>query len=356
MERTMPSVLLSPVPPGSRTPAPQGSTAGFDAPSSTLWGLGILKNPPSEAELPAGGVGSEAPVPTPDGPDPLLEFRPERVRLDGRALIAVAAGAMLVMAFVLVLLMSAIAASPVPEAASTSGLLMVTSNPAGARVRIDTEDRGVTPLKLTLDAGPHMIEITSGASKRALSLSALAGAVVSQHVEFVPQAPALAAAPPAPVAAAPVAAAPLRARAAREAPRAVGNVVVRAPIDLQILEGDRVIGSSSEGVLEMSSGLHTLDLVSDALEFRTRTVVNVSPREPAVVAVDVPTGRLSVNAMPWAEVFVDGSSFGMTPLGSIRVPIGTREVLLRHPRLGEIRRTVVVKARSTTLVGEEFVK
>ena len=42
----------------------------------------------------------------------------------------------------------------------------------------------------------------------------------------------------------------------------MGSLFVRAPIDLQILEGGRVIGSSNDEV-RLSSGTHTLDFSID---------------------------------------------------------------------------------------------
>jgi len=53
---------------------------------------------------------------------------------------------------------------------------------------------------------------------------------------------------------------------------------------------------------------------------------------------------VSANARPWADVAIDGKSGGQTPISNLQVPIGVHEVVFRHPRLGERRQTVVVKA------------
>jgi serine/threonine-protein kinase len=63
-----------------------------------------------------------------------------------------------------------------------------------------------------------------------------------------------------------------------------------------------------------------------------------------------------VNALPWAEVSLDGRPLGITPLGNISVPIGSHEVVWRHPQLGERRRTVAVTASSAVRVGMDFSK
>jgi hypothetical protein len=55
-------------------------------------------------------------------------------------------------------------------------------------------------------------------------------------------------------------------------------------------------------------------------------------------------------------VFVDGRSVGLTPLGSVTVPIGSHEIVWRHPQLGEKRRTVVVGAQTPTRVTMDLTK
>jgi serine/threonine-protein kinase len=58
-----------------------------------------------------------------------------------------------------------------------------------------------------------------------------------------------------------------------------------------------------------------------------------------------------LNAVPWAEVFVDGTPVGETPIGSFKVPVGVHEVVFRHPQLGERRTTVTVAVGAPTKVG-----
>lgn len=53
---------------------------------------------------------------------------------------------------------------------------------------------------------------------------------------------------------------------------------------------------------------------------------------------------MNVNAVPWANVWIDGRRIGETPLANVRVPIGDHEVIFRHPDLGERRVRAVVEA------------
>ena len=53
-------------------------------------------------------------------------------------------------------------------------------------------------------------------------------------------------------------------------------------------------------------------------------------------------GVLVVNTASGAEIFVEGERMGSAPVGPISVPIGTREVIVKHPDLGERRQSVEV--------------
>jgi hypothetical protein len=70
----------------------------------------------------------------------------------------------------------------------------------------------------------------------------------------------------------------------------------------------------------------------------------------------VPNGTIAVNALPWAEVFLDGKSIGTTPLGSVAVSVGNHELVARHPQLGEKRRAIVVGAQTPLRVSMDLSK
>jgi hypothetical protein len=66
--------------------------------------------------------------------------------------------------------------------------------------------------------------------------------------------------------------------------------------------------------------------------------------------VALPEGLLQVNAEPGAEVWVEGERVGVAPIAAVPVQIGTREIVVRHPDLGERRETVEVRYGRTTVV------
>jgi hypothetical protein len=103
-----------------------------------------------------------------------------------------------------------------------------------------------------------------------------------------------------------------------------------------------------------AAGRHELELVNAELEFRKSVAVQVGAGTTTTPAVELPNGSLSLNALPRAEVTIDGRSLGTTPLGNVSVPIGTYEIIWRHPQLGERRRTVKVPATTPVRVGVDL--
>jgi hypothetical protein len=57
----------------------------------------------------------------------------------------------------------------------------------------------------------------------------------------------------------------------------------------------------------------------------------------------LPEGTLFVSTEPGSEIFVEGKLAGTAPLGALQVPIGSREILVKHPRFGERRQAVDIK-------------
>jgi serine/threonine-protein kinase len=105
----------------------------------------------------------------------------------------------------------------------------------------------------------------------------------------------------------------------------------------------------------LSAGRHTLDLVNETLAYRASHEVDIKPGEEERLVV-APTGTVNVNALPWAEVWLDGSKLGETPLANMTVPLGTREFVFRHPELGERKLSITVKAGSPVQVSVDLSK
>jgi hypothetical protein len=210
--------------------------------------------------------------------------------------------------------------------ASGSAAITIDSVQPGSNVVVDGRTVGVTPLKLTVDSRTQSVRVLAPET-----MTGTAGVAPRERHRDIPQATEI--------------------RAARTAAVArPGGLRVSSPIDLQIMEKGRLLGSSSAGSIVLPPGAHQLDLVNTALGFRTRESVTVKAGQVASLGVALPNGRLSINALPWAEVWIDGKLAGETPIGNLTIPIGEHEVLFRHPQLGERRQSATVRPDTVTRV------
>jgi serine/threonine-protein kinase len=244
--------------------------------------------------------------------------------------------------------------SPVGPAASpaaTRGKLDVESDPAGATVTIDGVGLGVTPLSLpNMVPGTYEVVITRGQISVTRSVEVAAGGTASVAAVLSADSTSARATTPAPATPTP----PVAPSATRSVPgAAAGWVTFDSPLELNVLNRGKAQGTT-RGRMSLAAGSYQLELVNDALEIRQVVTANVSPGQGIRVAVPIPTGVLSVNALPWADVWIDGNPVGTTPLANLKVPVGTHEVVLRHPSLGERKQSVVVKAITPARLGVDL--
>lgn len=135
-----------------------------------------------------------------------------------------------------------------------------------------------------------------------------------------------------------------------------GGVHIVSPIEVQVLEGDRVLGSSVDGPIVTTTGRHEIDFINTALGYRSRHVVDIKPGKIAKMTVSPPDGRVSANAAPWAQVWINGTLAGDTPLANVPLPVGEHQITFRHPQLGEQTERVMVKSGALTRVTATFAR
>jgi hypothetical protein len=228
--------------------------------------------------------------------------------------------------------------SPLPPVAM--GTLAVTTNPTGAQVFVDGGVRGRSPVTLTLVPGAHVLELRGEGEPRSIPLTVNAGAQLAQYIELPRPTPPPE--PPQPVVQAPPP--PPPAPVAETAPQP-GWIAISASIDLQLYEHDRLLGTSAIDRIMVPAGRHELDLVNNELGYRTTRVVQVTGGKIASIKAELPNGTIALNAVPWAEVWIDGQAVGETPIGNLAIPIGTHDVVFRHPDLGEQHYSQVVSLK-----------
>jgi hypothetical protein len=267
-----------------------------------------------------------------------------------------------------------------PPPPVTEGTLNVTTDPAGARLFVDGVERGSTPLTVALKPGPHSLEVRGeGTAPRLMPVTITAGAALSQYLELPKAAAAVGqiqvrtepagahvsidgvarGSSPVTVAAltpgehqvvvesdlgsvkqtvvveAGMTASLMVPLAAPDGAPVSGWVTISAPADLQIFESKRLIGSSQTERLMVTAGRHELELVNEPLGYRAVRTVQVAAGKVTPLKVEFPKGTIALNAVPWAEVWLDGEKIGETPIGNLQVTIGTHDVVFRNPDLGE---------------------
>jgi hypothetical protein len=201
-----------------------------------------------------------------------------------------------------------------PQAATvTTGSLEIVGD-SRARISVDGVARGQAPLTLTdLTTGSHEIAVTDGETTYRSTVSVAAGGKTS----FV------------------VAATTTRASLS-------GWITARTRVPLQIVEQGRIVGTTEADRILLPVGNHDLEFVNQGLGFRTTRRVTVTAGKATDVGLVLPQAALQVNAIPWAEVWIDGTRIGETPLANVQQTIGPHEVLFRHPQLGERKVTAIV--------------
>jgi hypothetical protein len=212
------------------------------------------------------------------------------------------------------------ATSGVAEVRPTDTALSVDGE-AGAAVFIDGRRSGVAPLKMTgLTAGRHQVRLSTTIGTATQDVTIAPGS--STSLIF-----------PSP---------------------GSGWIDLRIPFRVSVFEGSRQVAVSGDGPISLPAGTHTLTLRNDDLGFRSETRVTVSGGRMAAVRPVLPDGVLQVNALPWANVYVDGEPVGDTPIGQLRVAVGPHEVRVVHPQLGERVQRVDVPAQRPARVSVDL--
>jgi hypothetical protein len=273
---------------------------------------------------------------------------------------------------------------------TTPGTVVVASTPRGSEVIVDGEARGVTPLTLSLPPGDHVLELRRNGLTRRFPISLAPGAELSQELNWanvrVTGTLVVNSVPPGatvtvdgrehgvtPLTITDLAVGLRRvvldssAGTVRRDVRVVADTEVKiderivsgwvaafAPFELQIFEGSRRLGTTDDGRIMVPPGPHELDFVNTRLGYRERRIVEVTPGTTTAVNITSVVGAVQVTAPAGTEVLIDGASVGVMPLDEFRVPLGTHEVVLRHPQLGERKLSIAVGASEPTEVNADF--
>lgn len=132
-----------------------------------------------------------------------------------------------------------------------TGSLAVATNPQGAKVIVAGRDYGVTPVTIpNLPVGKHtvVLEASGGTVRRQVTIEADATATLDEAIFS-------------------------------------GWIAVFAPVELQILDGTRVLGTSENGRIMVPAGRYELTLVNKELGARLTRAVEVEPGQVAAINI-----------------------------------------------------------------------
>jgi hypothetical protein len=133
-----------------------------------------------------------------------------------------------------------------------------------------------------------------------------------------------------------------------------GWIAPRSSTALQIFESGRLVGSTETDRIMLPVGAHMLEFVSEPLGFRATQGVTVSAGQTTVMPISLPQAVVNFNAVPWADVVIDGTPIGQTPIANLLQTIGTHKVEFRHPELGTKQVTVTVSKKEPARVAVDM--
>lgn len=196
-----------------------------------------------------------------------------------------------------------------------TGSVRVTTAPAGARVTVDGKAHGVTPVTVgDLSPGNHEValESSAGTVRRTVTVAANQTATLEESIFS-------------------------------------GWLAVFAPFEIVISEANRVLRPDERGQILLPPGLHDLRVSNRTLGYEATWNVEIKPGETTNLRVTPGPSRLTVTSPEAAEVWLDGTKVGDTPLNAAPVPLGTHEVLVKRASGAERRYTITVGVKPFTL-------
>jgi len=282
----------------------------------------------------------------------------------------------------------------------TTGKMTVNTDPPGAEVEVDGEKRGRSPLSLSLTAGAHTLVVRANGQSKTVPITIAAGADVSQYLDLpkagsgfgqlqVRTEPAgarisidgtpLGKTPMTIIEVTPgehsvtlesdlgtvtqkvtieagVQASLMVPMGSQTAAAASGWLTVTSPLEVELRENGRLLGTSGIDRIMLAVGKHDIELVNELVGFKEMRTVQVTPGRVASLNLSIPKGSVSLNAVPWATVSIDGENVGDTPIGNLPLAVGQHEVVFRNTELGEQRRIITVTLRAPTRLSVEMTR
>jgi hypothetical protein len=124
---------------------------------------------------------------------------------------------------------------------------------------------------------------------------------------------------------------------------------VYAPFDVTVSEKGRVLRADDRQQIMLPPGAHELRVFNRALAYDVVRRVEVRPGEAVNLQLTPDPSALTVTAAEAAEVWVDGTRLGDTPLNAAPIPLGIHDIVVKRSGGGERRFTVTVGSKPVTM-------
>jgi hypothetical protein len=207
--------------------------------------------------------------------------------------------------------------SPIPAG---KGRVVIVTQPAGVKVLVDRKPVGETPLRLDLPPGRRVLTFQTSGGDVIQSVRIVAGKTETLDI-----------------------------------PVFSGWIAVLAPVILNVAADGKNIGNTDQSRMMLPPGKHLLTFTNKELGYTGSQEVLVEPGEVKSVSVE-PKGPVNLNALPWAEVWLEGTKLGDTPLADTQVPIGLHEFVFKNPQYGERKVSATIKASGNLPVTVDYLK
>src|SRR5262245_14033855 len=195
------------------------------------------------------------------------------------------------------------------------GSVRITTTPAAARVTVDGKPHGVTPVTVDdLSPGNHDVSLVSSAGTVRRTVTVVANQTVQLDESIFS-----------------------------------GWLAVYAPFEIVIAEANRVLRPDERGQVLLPPGMHDLRVSNRTLGYEATWKVEVKPGATTNLRVTPGPSKLTVTSPEPAEVWVDGTKVGDTPLNAAPVQLGTHEILVKRAGGAERRYTITVGVKPFTL-------
>src|SRR5206468_8439106 len=110
---------------------------------------------------------------------------------------------------------------------------------------------------------------------------------------------------------------------------------------MQSYKRKKLIGTTDNERIILSPGHHDLELVNTQAGFRELRAVEVKPGETVALNLTAIEQTLKITAPDGAEVSIDGERIGEAPIEERPVKVGSHEIVVKHPQLGDKTVTAV---------------